>query len=106
MRRYRPDDLREKLIDAGYRIEYFTQYMMSILPAVWLGRRVSSLRRRAPGTQDGLTAEQLAAQELRPPAPVINTLLTRLLKIEACWLANGHTLPSGTSLFAVARLCR
>ncbi len=101
-RRYEPDELRQKLGEAGYEIEYFTQFMMSIFPIVWIGRHVSALYQRLPGRRNVSSPEQMATQELRLN-PLTNKALTRLLSLERRWLADGRTLPLGTSLLAVAR---
>ncbi len=101
-RRYRLDELKYKLIEAGYDVEYITQYMMSICPLVWIGRHLSLLRRRVSMRHSGASAAELAIGELRP-MPIVNEVLSRLLDIEGRWLARGHTLPLGTSLLAVAR---
>ena len=101
-RRYEPDELKRKLVAAGYEVEYVTEYMMSIFPLMWIGRRLAALRRRVSRRQSGASIGQLAAQELRP-MPIINEALFGLLDIEVRWLARGRTLPLGTSLLAVAR---
>jgi len=101
-RRYHPNDLKHKLVETGYDVEYITQYMMSIYPLVWVGRHLSSLRRRVSRRQSGASIEELAIQELHP-MPIVNEVLSRLLDTEGRWLARGHTLPLGTSLLAVAR---
>jgi SAM-dependent methyltransferase len=101
-RRYRPDDLNRKLIEAGYKIEYTTQFMMSLWPLVWIRRHLSSLDRRVSTQQNGRSAEELAVQELHV-TPIINEALSQFLNIEGHWLASGHTLPLGTSLLVVAR---
>jgi SAM-dependent methyltransferase len=67
-RRYEPSELRGKLVQAGYTIEYLSQYMMSIFPLVWVGRRLSGLRRQKSIGRNGSSAEDLALQELRPSA--------------------------------------
>ncbi len=97
-RRYEPEELESKLRDSGYQVEYLTQYMASIFPLVWLGRRVASLlnRNRAGGAQD------LAADELRI-MPVINDLLTWLLTQETRLIARRRRLPVGASLLVIAR---
>jgi glycosyltransferase involved in cell wall biosynthesis len=41
-RRYKPDELASKLVEAGYRIEYMSQYMAGIFPMVWVGRRLAA----------------------------------------------------------------
>ena len=101
-RRYQPDELKQKLIETGYDIEYISQYMMSIFPLVWIGRHLSALRRRMFGWQSGPSTVILATQELRP-VPIINPILSWLLDIERRWLVSGRPLPLGTSLLVVAR---
>jgi len=101
-RRYEPEELKHKLVEAGYDVEYVTQYMMSIFPFVWVGRRLSSFRRRASTTEAGTSSEELATRELRP-IPILNEVLLWLLHLEGRWLSHGRTLPLGTSLLAVAR---
>jgi SAM-dependent methyltransferase len=100
-RRYEPDELKRKLIEAGYEIDYISQFMMSIFPMVWIGREISALANRMLG-RGGSSVEQMATQELRPN-PLVNRALTWLLSLETRRLARGHTLPLGTSLLAVAR---
>jgi SAM-dependent methyltransferase len=100
-RRYEIDELRRKLVGAGYRVEYATYYMASILPLVWLGRRLRSVKRRnAAPDVDG--AKALASGELRV-IPGVNSLLAFLLSLEAPLIARRRHLPIGTSLLAVAR---
>lgn len=101
-RRYQPDELRHKLVAAGYDVEYISQYMMSIFPLVWMGRQLSGLRNRASKGMGVTSVEELAIQELRL-VPVINEALGQLLRLEERWLSRSHTLPLGTSLVAVAR---
>jgi SAM-dependent methyltransferase len=101
-RRYQPDELKHKLVETGYAVEYITQYMMSIFPLVWVGRYLAALRKRVFGRQSGASTIELATQELRP-IPIVNEVLSSLLDIERRWLASGHALPLGTSLLAVAR---
>lgn len=101
-RRYQPDELKHKLVETGYDVEYITQYMMSIFPLVWIGRHISALRKRGFSRQSGVSIEELATQELHP-VPIVNEVLSRLLDTEGRWLARGHTLPLGTSVLAVAR---
>lgn len=100
-RRYKPSELESKLIRAGYRVEYLTQYMMSIFPLVWLGRRLAALIDRRP-TEDTGRTHDLAFDELRI-IPVVNDLLALLLAQETHMIVRRHSLPLGTSLLAVAR---
>lgn len=100
-RRYELAELEGKLIHAGYRVEYITQYMASIFPLVWLRRRVAGLADLRPSAGAGRRCD-LVASELRI-VPVINDLLVLLLAQEARLIARRCRLPVGTSLLAVAR---
>lgn len=101
-RRYRPDELRRKLDEAGFTVEFMSQYMMSAFVPMWLGRRLAALQRGVAGAPDGKRAEALATRELRP-TPVVNDLFMGLLAVERAWLARGRALPLGTSLLAVGQ---
>lgn len=100
-RRYEPAELENKLMSAGYRVEYLTQYMASIYPLVWLGRRLAALLDRRQ-THNGGNAEDLATSELRI-TPIINGLLSWLLAQETHVISHRRALPIGTSLLAIAR---
>jgi SAM-dependent methyltransferase len=103
-RRYEQVELQMKLKSAGYRVEYISQYMMSIFPLVWLGRRVASLIKRSQkgGARNPQQTHQLAVDELRV-RPGVNGVLTWLLSQESRLIAGRKHLPVGTSLLAVAR---
>jgi SAM-dependent methyltransferase len=98
-RRYAPGELRETMYRAGYRVEYLTQYMGSIFPFVWLGRRVAALTNRLLMGKADRTYD-LATNELRI-IPVLNDLLAWLLIQEIRCLERRRQLPFGTSLIAV-----
>jgi SAM-dependent methyltransferase len=98
-RRYGPDELEDKLISAGYSIEYLTQFMSCILPLVWVRRRLMMgifQDRKATRLRD------MALGELRI-IPVVNDLLTLLLSQEARLISHRARLPIGTSLLAIAK---
>jgi SAM-dependent methyltransferase len=97
-RRYSSREIRERLVEAGFEVEFQSQFMTCIFPLVWLFRRVSSWNQR-PGPED---AKALTLREFRV-VPVINGLLAALLRLEALWLSRGYRLPIGTSLIVVAR---
>ena len=100
-RRYELPDLKEKLIGAGYHVEYLTQYMAIIFPLIWLGRRLAATRSGfSPDKPEEV--RDLARKELRI-MPVINGLLTFLLAQERHSVARRWRLPIGASLLAVAR---
>jgi len=97
-RRYSSQQIRDRLVQAGFQVEFLSQFMTCIFPLVWLFRKLSSWSHR-PGSDD---AKTLTLREFRV-APVINGLLKALLKLETLWLSSGHRLPIGTSLIVVAR---
>jgi len=100
LRRYAPSELQNKLVKAGYSIEYVTQFNASIFPLVWIRRWVTMWigrdSNRSSRTRD------MALRELRI-LPFANDLLTFLLAQEARLLARRRRLPIGTSLLAIAR---
>ena len=97
-RRYSAREIRARMVEAGFQVEFLSQFMSCIFPLVWLFRKVRAQPRR-PRPSDVKT---LALTEFRV-VPVINGLLTALLKLETFWLSRGYRLPIGTSLIAVAR---
>lgn len=100
-RRYEPPELKEKLGQAGYQVEFLSSYMASIFPLVWLGRRIAG-RTSAKTGHDAEQADELAEQELKI-TPIVNGLLTLILSLEMHWIARRRSLPFGTSLVAIAR---
>jgi SAM-dependent methyltransferase len=100
-RRYEADDLREKLVTAGFRVDYLTRFMATLYPIARAGRFVSDRvrrRRRMQGRDEG----SAVLDEIRI-RPVINGVLSSVLAQEARLLERGWTLPMGTSLLAMAR---
>jgi 2-polyprenyl-3-methyl-5-hydroxy-6-metoxy-1,4-benzoquinol methylase len=95
-RRYEAGDLRSKLEEAGFAIEYLTPYMASLSPLMWLSR---GFRAKTAANAD---AKELLEQELRV-VPVLNEILDWALSWETRWLARRRQLPFGSSLLAVAR---
>ncbi len=98
-RRYSRGELRGKLVDAGYKIEFMTEFMACTLPLVWLTRKIYALRERRGGAD---RARKLAEDEFRI-IPGANAFLSWLMGLEASWVARGRSLPFGTSILAVAR---
>jgi SAM-dependent methyltransferase len=95
-RRYSTSQIRDRLTQAGFQVEFLSEFMVCIFPIVWLFRKVGNRRQ---GTEEART---LAMKEFRV-LPVINGLLTAVLKLETLWLNRGWRLPIGTSLIVVAR---
>ncbi|MGA9797441.1 MAG: class I SAM-dependent methyltransferase [Terriglobales bacterium] len=97
-RRYSAREIRARLVEAGFEVEFLSPFMASIFPIVWFFRKIGN-RRRAGSSGDART---LALREFRV-LPGINGLLGAMLKLETLWLSRGYRLPIGTSLFVVAR---
>jgi len=96
-RRYSRKQLAERLHEAGFQLQFESEFMAPLLPAVWLWRKIigAILHRGSP-------PKKAAFGELRI-VPGINGLLTWLLRAEARRIARGHRSPFGVSLLAVAR---
>ncbi|HET7419905.1 MAG TPA: class I SAM-dependent methyltransferase [Candidatus Dormibacteraeota bacterium] len=99
-RRYVEDELRSKLVEAGFSVEYLTPYMSVLRPFMSLGRRAAVLRHADPHTAEA--AWEVAAADLRV-RPVTGTMFELLLRYELGFLRRYRRVPSGTSLLAVAR---
>jgi len=99
-RRYEADELRHKLEDVGFRVEYLTQFMAPLFPMIWLGRRVAQLLNRRMGARPS-TADAMAINELRI-VPIVNNWLYWLLRQEDRLIGRRKHLPIGTSLLAIA----
>jgi SAM-dependent methyltransferase len=97
-RRYSSRDIRARLSEAGFEVEFLSPFMTTIFPLVWLVRKMSFGR---PG-RSSEDARTLASKEFRV-LPAINGWLTQMLNLEALWVSRGHRLPIGTSLIVVAR---
>lgn len=94
-RRYSIHGIRTRLVEAGFDVEFTSQFMSCIFPMVWLWRKVSGRQR---GSVD---AKALTDREFRV-IPLVNGVLAALLNLEARWISHGHKLPIGTSLIVVA----
>jgi len=95
VRRYRKEDLEQKLRESGYAVEYLTPYMAGIYPLVWLSRRFG--KRSGPGEM------ALAVERDLRVLPLLNGMLSVVLSPETRWIRRRWWLPIGTSLLALAR---
>jgi len=91
-------DLNNRLINAGYGVEYMTQFMTSLFPLVWLGRKTAMLMNRK---KDNERCSHLVERELHVNA-IANEILYKLLAWEVDVIANQRKLPIGTSIIALA----
>lgn len=87
-RRYVKSELREKLVEAGFRVDHLSYVNLFMLPIVLLARLFYKLK---PTSH--------AEMQLTPEP--FNTLFTQLCYLEAR-LVNGPTLPYGMTLVALA----
>jgi SAM-dependent methyltransferase len=99
-RRYERGELNDKLVAAGYSVEYLTPYMVVLHRVLWAGRRLAATRRPHPA--DAAAAWSLAEADLRV-RPISGAFLGFVLGQELAWLRRRRRLPIGASLIAVAR---
>jgi len=97
-RRYHAQQLREKLLAAGFTVDFLSYFMAATYPILWLKRRTTSWTHQSHSPDQ---ARDLFLAELRP-VPIINGILRWLAEKEAGLIASGRTLPFGTSLLAIA----
>jgi SAM-dependent methyltransferase len=100
-RRYQQQDLEIKIHSAGFEIEFLTPYMAITFPLMWLVRRLSGLI-HGNKSMSVEQATRLTLAEFKV-TPVINPILTWLLRYESWFLARRRKLPFGTSLLVLAR---
>jgi SAM-dependent methyltransferase len=96
VRRYRAPDLRSLLEGAGLCVERITYTNMAMLPILVPLRLLQ--RRLGQARED----EEDATREMQVPTWPVNTLLDRVLALEAV-LVRRVDLPCGSSLLTVAR---
>ena len=94
VRRYDRESLSRLLTGAGFSIERLTYTNAVLFPAMALAR--AAQRRR------GLSSEEHADQEIRPPAAPVNLALTAALTLESWWLRFVNN-PFGSSLLCLAK---
>jgi SAM-dependent methyltransferase len=101
IRRYELIMLEARLVEAGFKVDLVSYYMMSIFPLVWIQRKLTQGRYLRKGLNEK-EAHDRTADELKI-VPVANQILDFILRLETHWLRKGRRLPFGTSLLAVAR---
>jgi SAM-dependent methyltransferase len=97
-RRYSTLEIREKMVQAGFKVDFISQSMACIFPLVWIFRKLRRFRK-----QSDLRAVKALTEEEFRVIPIINGILSALLNLEAWWLSAGLRLPIGTSLVLVCR---
>lgn len=101
VQRYELHELQERLLQAGFEVEYLTPYMAGIFPIVWLGRRATMLLSRGH-TQDEQEVHRLTEKELQI-TPLVNPLLEWVCTWDTQPILKRRVIPFGTSLLAIAR---
>jgi SAM-dependent methyltransferase len=92
-RRYSRRTLRAAALQAGWRVHRMTSFNSLLLPPAAVVRLAQRQRgKRTDGTY---------TPELNLGPRWLNGILEQPLRVEARWLAHGHTLPAGLSLMAL-----
>lgn len=92
--RYRRGEVSALLAAAGFRVEKSTYRLAALFPPILAIRCAGRIAMRGDCTR--------VTSDLTPPPPWLNRILLRYLRLENRWIAR-HSLPIGTSVFAVAR---
>jgi SAM-dependent methyltransferase len=93
-RRYTRPDLSNKLMAAGFEILRCTSFVTTLLPIMYLSRRVVRERPAANKETGGYELEI---------SPLANLICSAAMRIDEALIAMGISLPVGGSLLAVAR---
>jgi SAM-dependent methyltransferase len=101
-RRYEPAELRQKLNETGYEIEFLSYFMASIYPMLWFVRKIRPFGNRSRNSTAVETDRKRTLKELRI-VPFLNGLLTFVLMQEARLIRARCVLPFGSSLIVAAR---
>lgn len=95
-RRYTRKELKSKLKQAGFEIDFVTSFTFFLLPVMYLAR----LRRHSVKVED-LTKEQINSEVSL--SGWMNSLFTIIMRLDEALIKVGISLPCGGSLFVVAR---
>jgi SAM-dependent methyltransferase len=95
-RRYVRKELKQKLIEAGYEVQYIGSFVFSLFPAMAASRFLK--KEQAPNQND----RDKIDSEFNIPA-WLNSIFRALLRIDEWLISLGISLPFGGSLVAVAK---
>ena len=98
-RRYETQELADKLSEAGFEVEYLTEYMVGIMPLMWLGRKLAGFARKRARSGNGAKTGDLDLKVV----PVLNEVLAWVLARELGRISRREPLPFGASILAIAR---
>jgi SAM-dependent methyltransferase len=93
-RRYARNELLSRLTEAGFEVRFCSEFMSVLFPLMWVRRRLS-WKKTSPQTTAPIERELHVN-------PVLNSVLEKVLRLEAWWISHGRKLPCGTSLLALA----
>jgi SAM-dependent methyltransferase len=97
-RRYELEGLRSRCLDAGFEVEYATEFMSFLYPLMKTQRRWKDFVRKRTGKNLDETVEGDLSIN-----PLLNAALDRVGRVETFLIRRGVHLPLGTSIFLVAR---
>lgn len=92
VRRYEAQDLKDKVVRAGFKVEKTTSFVSLLLPLMYLSRR---RKRKTVGEFDPLSELRIGG--------LANALLEAVLDIERIFIRLGGSFPMGGSLLLIAR---
>ena len=92
-RRYNRRELTDKLVSAGFRIEYMTSHVFALFPLMALSRLLNKLsRRKAESTR-----------EFTEFSSITNTIFDAVMRFDEALIRRRASLPFGGTLYAIAR---
>jgi SAM-dependent methyltransferase len=98
--RYSRRQLIDRLSEAGFEVQFCTEFMTLLFPLALIRRRFQ--RKRQGTIQNPENAAARIKDELKIN-PLLNRLLDFALRPEAGWIARRRQLVGGTSILALAR---
>lgn len=97
-RRYSKRELKEKMEEAGFKIERISFFMTLLFPVLFIYRLLFGMTKSARKVETG----RITISPEHKPTPILNNIMLFIFRIEKC-LLNFVNLPFGTSLIAIAR---
>lgn len=100
-RRYSTKSITEVLQGAGLRVQYMTQFMSALYPAMWLKRKFAVDAQSLMGDPEKTRSQSLSDLEV---GKVANAVFGALLAWEPFAVKWRMNIPLGTSILAVAQV--
>jgi len=95
-RRYTRKELKTKLVNAGFKVEYIGSFVFALFPFMMISRLLSKGKKAETKSTDHTGELQMN--------PLLNKLFTILMKIDEVLIKIGFQLPFGGSIICVAKL--